>query len=147
MSELNLLTMTTLKFLVPLLAVIASLAVLPQPGRAAEPTRVFELRTYHCFPGKLDTLKTRFRDHTMTIFKKHGMTNIAYWDFQDEPDKSNTLIYVIAHASREQAKKNWAEFQADPEWKKVQAESETDGKIVERVESKFLDPTDFSPLQ
>ena len=114
---------------------------------AAETGRVFELRTYHCYPGKLETLKTRFREHTTKIFEKHGMTNVGYWTFQDEPDKSNTLIYMISHESREQAKKNWAEFSADPEWRKVQADSEANGKIVEKVDSQFLEAADFSPLK
>ncbi len=130
-------------------ASLLCMAVLTHPpsAQAADSARVFELRTYHCFPGKLEALKTRFREHTTTIFERHGMTNVAYWDFQDEPDKSNTLIYVISHASREQAKKNWAEFSADPEWKKVAAESEVNGKLVEKVDSVFLDATDFSPLK
>ena len=140
--------MKMMKFLVSCASLALLAVVTSQPSaHAADSTRVFELRTYHCFPGKLEALKTRFREHTTSIFEKHGMTNIAYWDFQDEPDKSNTLIYVIAHASREQAKKNWAEFSADPEWKKVAAESEANGKLVEKVDSVFLDPTDFSPLK
>ena len=119
--------------------------------RAAEPARagrVFEIRTYHCFPGRLDALHKRFREHTMKIFEKHGMTNVAYWTFEDSPDKENTLIYVISHASREQAKQNWAEFGADPEWKAVAAASEADGgKIVEKVDSVFVDATDYSPMK
>ena len=118
--------------------------------RAAEPatpTRVFEIRTYHCFPGRLDALNKRFREHTMKIFEKHGMTNVAYWTFQDSPAKENTLIYVISHKSREAAKASWAAFVADPEWKKIADESQRDGKIVERIESVFVDATDYSPLK
>ena len=118
--------------------------------RAAEPAsagRVFEIRTYHCFPGRLDALHKRFREHTMKIFEKHGMTNVAYWTFEDSPAKENTLIYVISHASREQATKNWDEFRNDPEWKQVSADSEKDGKIVEKVDSVFVDATDYSPLK
>ena len=89
----------------------------------------------------------RFRNHTMQIFEKHGMTNIAYWVPQDSPAHENTLIYIIAHPSREAAKKNWAEFGKDPEWQKVQKESEANGKIVNKVESVFMDPTDFSPMK
>ncbi len=137
-----------LKILLPLLAVgVLGFSLYSGKAHAADSTRVFELRTYHCFPGKLDDLKKRFREHTMTIFERHGMTNVGYWDFQDEPDKSNTLIYMISHASREQAKANWAAFGADPEWKKVQADSELNGKLVQKVDSQFLDPTDFSPLK
>jgi len=109
--------------------------------------RVFEIRTYHTFPGRLDALHKRFREHTMKIFEKHGMTNVAYWTPQDSPDRDNTLIYVISHASREQAQKNWDEFRNDPEWKAVSAASEADGKIVEKVDSVFVDATDYSPLK
>ncbi len=113
----------------------------------APQARVFEIRTYHTFPGRLDAPHKRFREHTMEIFQRHGMTNVAYWTPQDSPDKDNTLIYVISHASREQAKKNWDEFRNDPEWQKVSADSEKDGKIVEKVDSVFADATDYSPLK
>jgi hypothetical protein len=109
--------------------------------------RVFELRTYTAPDGKLDDLHKRFRDHTMRIFNKHGMTSVAYFRPEDAPLSQNTLIYVISHASREQAKKNWADFQADPEWQKVANESQVNGKIVAKVESVFLDPTDYSPMK
>ena len=117
--------------------------------RAAQPppARVFEIRTYHCFPGRLEALNKRFREHTMKMFEKHGMTNVAYWTFQDSPAKEDTLIYVISHASREQAKANWAAFSADPEWQKIAADSQVDGKIVEKVESVFVDATDYSPIK
>ena len=117
--------------------------------RAAEPAagRVFEIRTYHCFPGRLDALNKRFREHTMKVFEKHGMTNVAYWTFEDSPAKENTLIYVISHASREQAAKNWDEFRNDPEWKQIAADSEKGGKIVEKVDSVFVEATDYSPLK
>ena len=109
--------------------------------------RVFELRTYTTEEGKLDALNSRFRDHTVELFKRHGMTSIGYWTPQDAPLARNTLIYILAHPSREAAKKNWLEFGSDPEWKKVQAESEANGKIVTKVESVFADPTDYSPLK
>ena len=110
-------------------------------------TRVYELRTYTCFDGKLEDLKKRFRDHTIEIFKRHGMESVGYW-VPDDPEKSKTtLMYIISHASREQAKKNWADFNADPEWKKVSAESQVNGKIVQKVDSVFMNPTDFSQLK
>jgi len=114
---------------------------------ATPPARVFEIRTYHCLPGRLEALNKRFREHTTKIFEKHGMTNVAYWTFEDSPARENTLIYVISHSSREQAKKNWAEFGADPEWQKVSEDSQKDGKIVEKVDSVFVDATDYSPLK
>jgi hypothetical protein len=114
---------------------------------APQAARVFEIRTYYTFPGRLDALNKRFREHTMKMFEKHGMTNVGYWIPQDSPGHENTLIYVISHASREQAKKNWAGFIADPEWQKIAADSQVDGKIVEKIDSVFMDATDYSPLK
>jgi hypothetical protein len=126
-------------------AMAASISI--PPAGAQDHGRVFELRTYTCNEGKLPDLLARFRNHTTRIFERHGMTNIAYWVPQDSPASQNTLIYVIAHASREAAKKNWDEFRNDPEWQKVQKDSEANGKIVSKVESVFMDPTDFSPMK
>jgi len=108
---------------------------------------VFELRTYTAPEGKLPELQARFRNHTMRIFNKHNMTSIGYWVPQDAPNSQNTLIYVLAHPSREAAKKNWADFQADSEWQKVSTESQVNGRIVSKVESVFMDPTDYSPIK
>jgi hypothetical protein len=109
----------------------------------AEPAaRVFEIRTYHTLPGRLEALQKRFREHTLKMFEKHDMTNVGYWVPQDSPAKETTLIYVISHASREAAKANWAAFVADPEWKKIAADSQVDGKIIDRIESVYMDATD-----
>ncbi|HEY1911943.1 MAG TPA: NIPSNAP family protein [Vicinamibacterales bacterium] len=116
-------------------------------AHAQNGTRIFELRTYTAPEGKLEALKARFRDHTIRIFNNHNMTSIGYWTPADAPNSQNTLIYVLAHPSREDAKKNWAAFQADPEWKKVAADSQVDGPIVTKVESVFMNPTDFSPFK
>jgi hypothetical protein len=115
---------------------------------AAQPqSRVFEIRTYTAPDGKLDELHKRFRDHTTRIFQKHGMISIGYWMPLDEPLSKNTLIYILAHANRAAAKQNWAAFVADPEWKKVSAESQVNGRIVEKIESVFATPTDYSPIK
>lgn len=113
----------------------------------AQDSRVFELRVYHTFPGRLQALESRFRDHTITIFNKHHITSIGYWVPQDSPQKDNTLIYIISHPSREAAKKNWVEFVADPEWQQVAKASEADGKIVEKIDSTYMDPADFSQIK
>jgi hypothetical protein len=113
----------------------------------AQTTRVFELRTYHTLPGRLPALQARFRDHTTQLFERHGMTNIGYWTPADAPASENTLIYILAHASREAAKKSWDEFRNDPEWQQVAKASEADGKIVEKVDSVFMDATDYSRIK
>lgn len=114
---------------------------------SAQSGKVFELRTYTAPEGKLGDLHARFRDHTMRIFAKHGMKSVGYFAPQDAPLSQNTLIYILEHPSRDAAKKNWAEFQADPEWQKVAADSQKDGRIVSKVESVFVTPTDYSPMK
>lgn len=109
--------------------------------------RVFELRTYTAPEGKLDDLLARFRNHTMRIFEKHGMTNVGYWLPQDETLRQNTLVYLLAHPSREAADQAWRNFGADPEWQRVAEESQRDGRIVAGVERMYLDPTDFSQVK
>ena len=117
------------------------------PLRAQSAGKVFELRTYTAPEGKLANLQARFRDHTIRIFNKHGMKSVGYWVPQDAPNSQNTLIYILEHPSRDAAKKNWADFSADPEWQKVSAESQKDGRIVSKVESVFMESTDFSPIK
>ena len=135
-----------MKTVLSLVALAAASTLVPRSA-AQQPGRVFELRTYTSNPGKLPDLLARFRNHTMAIFERHGMTNVAYWVPQDAPQSQNTLIYMISHASREAAKKNWDAFRADPEWQKVQTESEANGKLVSNIVSVFMEATDFSPLK
>ena len=113
----------------------------------AQGEKVFELRTYTAPEGKLPNLEARFRDHTMRIFEKHGMSNVGYWVPQDAPASDNTLIYIISHDSRDQAAANWDSFRADPEWQEVSRASQVDGRIVSGVEAVFMDATDYSPLK
>jgi uncharacterized protein YbaA (DUF1428 family) len=108
----------------------------------AADTRVYEIRTYHANEGKLDALNARFRDHTVALFKKHGMENIGYWVPTD--NKENVLIYVLAYPSKEARGASWKAFMSDPEWKAAQAASEKDGKLVNKVDSQFMMATDYS---
>lgn len=116
-------------------------------GFAAAQNRVYELRTYTTAPGKLEVLMTMFRDHTVELFKRHGIESIGYWVPQDPERSKNTLIYIVVHPSREAAEKNWAAFRNDPEWQKVAKESQADGRVTEKIESVFLAPADFSALK
>lgn len=109
--------------------------------------RVFELRTYTAHPGRLDEVVARFRDHTARIFAKNGISSVGYFTPQDAPLAGNTLVYILAHPSREAAKKNWDAFRNDPEWQKVKTATEANGPIVEKIVSVYLDPTGFSALK
>jgi hypothetical protein len=142
--------MKTSKIVVALAAAILAALLFSfvevSPVQAAD-QRFFELRTYTANPGKLDALNARFRNHTNKLFVKHGMDLIGYWTPADGPESANTLVYILAYPSREAREASWKAFQADPDWKTARAESEKDGRLVEKVESKFLNPTDYSPTK
>ena len=119
----------------------------PTRGDKKMDTRVFELRTYHAAPGKMDALNARFRDHTCELFKKHGMTIIGFWNPSDPIDADKTLVYLLAFPSREAADRSWKAFMNDPEWNKAKEASEKEGKLAEKIERVFLNPTDYSPMK
>ena len=114
-------------------------------GSGRTSSMVYELRVYHTYEGKLDDLLRRFREHTVRLFEKHGIHNVAYWTPIDEPLKGRTLFYILSHPSREAATANWDAFRNDPEWQAARDKSEANGKLVEKVDSTFLSLTDFSP--
>ena len=133
-----------------LMALLPILLLLPLSAGAAEPgadARVFEMRIYTAAEGKLPDLLARFRNHTNHLFVKHGMKLIGYWTPTEGDEAANTLVYILAHDSREAAKKSWAAFVADPAWKKAAAESRKDGRLVAGIENQWLKATDFSPLR
>ncbi len=126
-----------------LLTLLAA-ALLPMTSSAADAdSRLFEMRTYFAPEGKLDALNARFRDHTVKLFEKHGITNIGYWVPIENPE--NKLVYVLAYPSKEKREASWKAFGGDPDWKKAHAESEKDGKLVAKMESLYLKATDYSP--
>lgn len=130
------------RFLVAL--VLGSVLVMNSLSAAAEPDgRLFEMRIYSAAEGKLDDLHARFRDHTTKLFEKHGITNIGYWTPINNEDRQ--IIYVLAYPSREAREQSWKNFAADPEWIQAKQASEVDGKLVDKVVTKFLQVTDYSP--
>ncbi len=114
--------------------------------------RVFELRTYTTTPGNLDRLLGRFREHTVALFTKYGMTNFAYWKLMPgQPGAENTLIYILAHKTPEAAAESFKGFRADPEWIAAKAGSEAAGggslTVEDGVKSVFMKATDYSPTK
>jgi hypothetical protein len=136
-----------LKVAVVGLACVISAVVAVNATASPKPkNRVFELRTYYANPGRAEALHKRFREHTCALFKKHGMDLIGFWVPQDEK-KKDQLIYILAFPSREAAAASWKAFGADPEWKRVRDESHKDGVIVGKVDSVYMDPTDYSEIK
>ena len=116
-------------------------------GGSKNSQHVYELRMYHVNEGKMDALIARFGDHTDAIFRRHNIKSIGFWRPQDEPYSQSLFVYILEHPSREEARKNWAAFHADPEWRKVKADSETNGVLANHIDSYFMDPTSFSALK
>ena len=115
-------------------------------GGSNSSQHVYELRMYHVNQGKTEALQARFREYTDGLFKRHNMKSVGYWVPEDAPASQTLFIYILEHPSRQAAEKNWAAFQADPEWKKVKAESEAQGPLVDHIDRYFMDPTSYSAL-
>jgi hypothetical protein len=129
---------------------VAALASAQSIPSTVQGGRVYEMRTYYAAEGKLEALHARFRDHTVALFKKHGMTIVGFWvpvDGTTGAATGNTLVYILSYPSLDARKKAWDTFGSDAEWNAVKTESEKNGKLVDKVDSVFLTPTDYSPLR
>ena len=118
-------------------------------GTAAAPSasgKYFEMRIYTAAEGKMDALHARFRDHTLKLFKKHGIESVAYWTAVDEKN-TGKLYFVIAYPDKASRDTLWNAFGKDPEWVKAKDESEKNGKLVSKVEQVFMTGTDYSPIK
>jgi hypothetical protein len=129
-------------------SVLITVALVANEGAAADAavaSPVFELRTYHTNEGKLDALHARFRDHTVGLFKKHGMTSVGYWVPTEGDGAGKTLIYLMQYPNLEARAASWKAFLSDPDWKAAFAASRADGKLVAKVDSVLLKTTEWSP--
>ena len=115
--------------------------------QAQQAGRFYELRTFTANEGKLEALHDRFRQHTMRLWAKHGMTNVAYFKVLDSPSAANQIVFLLSYPSREASKTSWAAFGQDAEWKKVVAETEANGRLIMKGETVALEPTDYSPMK
>ena len=106
---------------------------------------IYELRSYDVVPGRMPAMNARFRDHTMGLFRKHGMTVVGFWEVI--VGTTNVLHYILQFESLAHRERAWDAFAADPDWQRVRAESEKDGPIVARVRNELWRPTPYSPMQ
>ena len=142
--------MRTWRYLVGAAVIAAALVTLYRPdaqGGKNVTTRVFEMRTYYAHPGKMQALHARFRDHTCKLFEKHGMTLIGFWSPIDQKQADEKMVYILAYPSKAAADKAWKDFRDDPAWKKAREASEVNGPLVAKVESVYLNPTDYSAIK
>jgi hypothetical protein len=115
--------------------------------KISRPSGIFQLRTYHLLPGRLDAIQTRFRDHTQALFEKQGLSNYPYWLTVEKDGVQPKLVYFIGHQSKEEFNAAFGRFVADPEWIKVRDASEASGKIVEKIDALFYTALPFSPMK
>jgi hypothetical protein len=113
---------------------------------SADSDRVFELRVYHTVPDKVPELESHFRDTWSKLLAKHDLKVVGYWVPEGAPAWDNTFVYLVAHSNREEAKKNWDAMRADPATQEM-LKSEQANKLVEKIDSTYMRPTDFSPMK
>ena len=114
----------------------------------ADSNRVFEMHIYHTVPGKVPALESQFRDRQSKLLAKHDLKIVGYWVPEGTPDWDNTFIFLVAHSSREEAKKNWDAMRADPDFQElVRENSDPATKLVEKIDVLYMRPTDFSPMK
>lgn len=129
-----------------LLIAFLSVAMLATAVAAEKDTRCYELRTYHVAPGKMDALHKRFREHTLGLFAKHGITSLGYWERLDKEGKpENKLTFLLSYPSRDARETSWKGFMGDADWKAAYKASEANGPLVTKVENPYLSATDYSP--
>jgi hypothetical protein len=114
----------------------------------ADSNRVFEMHVYHAVPGKVPALESKFRDTTSKLLAKHDLKIVGYWVPEGTPAWDNTFIFIVAHSSPEEAKKNWDAMRADPDFQElIRENSDPATKFVEKIDVIYMRPTDFSPMK
>ena len=129
----------------PLVAVVENtfMRLTPYSPSPQLSSKVQELRVYDTLPGRLSSLHDRFANHTMALFERHGIQNVAYWT--EDVGTNNRLVYMLGYESLADREKSWASFGADPDWKKAREASETNGSIVRKSRHRIMRLTDYSP--
>ncbi|HTS94556.1 MAG TPA: NIPSNAP family protein [Stellaceae bacterium] len=107
---------------------------------------IYELRVYHCLPGRLPALLKRFEGATLALWARHGIRQAGFWTVV-VGESNQDLYYLLQWDSLAEREKKWATFMADPEWIAKRAESERDGPIVGSITNTILQPTSFSSVK
>jgi hypothetical protein len=107
---------------------------------------IYEWRVYDIIPGKRKPLNDRFANHTVSLFRKHGMEVVGFWE-SVIGGRTNTLYYMLAYKDLGAREAAWKSFSSDPEWQEVATNSEKDGPLVASIRNMVLQPTQYSPMQ
>jgi hypothetical protein len=106
---------------------------------------IYELRVYHCMPGRLQDLLKRYETVTLGLLRKYEIEPVAFWTVV-VGESSQDFIYVLRWQSMAEREQKWSRFQADPDWIATRHETERNGPFVASLTNSFLKPTSFSPL-
>jgi NIPSNAP len=106
---------------------------------------IYELRIYRCMPGRLPALLSRFQNHTLRIWEKHGIRQAGFWTTLIG-ESNQQLTYMLAWDSMAERERRWGAFLADPEWIATSIETEKDGQLVQNISNQLLAPTAFSAV-
>jgi len=107
---------------------------------------LYELRIYHCMPGRLPALNKRFESTTLKLWEKHGIRQVGFWTVAIG-GSNHDLYYLLEWENLAEREQRWNAFMSDPDWIAKRAESEKDGPIVQYLENRILSPTSFSKLR
>jgi hypothetical protein len=107
---------------------------------------LYEMRIYHCMPGRLPALLKRFETITLGLWDRHGIRQAGFWTVEFGPS-NHDLYYLLAWESLAEREKKWTAFITDPEWLAKRAETERDGPIISHFSNLILKPTSFSSVK
>ncbi len=107
---------------------------------------LYELRVYHCAPGRLPDLNRRFDTITLKMWQKHGIRPVGFWTVVIG-DNSHALYYMLQWKDLAERERVWSGFMVDPEWLAARAETEKNGPLITHIDNSILAPTSYSPMK
>ena len=107
---------------------------------------IYEMRIYHCAPGRLPALNKRFETITLAFWEKYGIRQVGFWTTL-VGSSNQALTYMLCWESLAEREQKWNAFASDADWVTQRAATEADSIIVERIENMFLNPTAYSALR
>lgn len=107
---------------------------------------IYELRIYHCMPGRLPDLNKRFETITLKLWEKHGIRPVGFWTVL-VGESNHDLYYLLEWKDLAERERLWNTFMTDPEWLKARAETEKNGPLLTHISNSFLTPTSYSKLR
>ena len=107
---------------------------------------IYELRVYHCMPGRLPDLNKRFETITLKLWERHAFRPVGFWTVL-VGESNQDLIYMLEWKDLAERERVFGGFMADPEWQQKRAETEKNGPLVASITNSFLAPTAYSKMK